>query len=224
LSGAIQGVTLNLKQVTASPVEVTVGPDTAAMRKAVDDFTKAYNDLNTYITDQSKYDPEKKVAGKLQGDAATRTLQGQLRSLVQATSGASGTFARLSAAGIEMQRNGSLTVNSTRFTAALADPATLATAFTADAAGDANDGFGVRFASLTTTLTDADGLLQRRADGIRAQIKRQESEMTALESRVARTEERLLKQYNALDSNLGRLNGLGSYVSQQVSAWNNSKG
>jgi acetyl-CoA/propionyl-CoA carboxylase biotin carboxyl carrier protein len=88
----------------------------------------------------------------------------------------------------------------------------------------APDGFGVRFASLTTTLTDADGLLQRRADGIRAQIKRQESEMTALESRVARTEERLLKQYNALDSNLGRLNGLGSYVSQQVSAWNNSKG
>ena len=224
LSDTIQGVTLTLKQVTTSPVEVTVGPDTATMRKAVDDFTKAYNDLNTYITDQSKYDPEKKVAGKLQGDAATRTLQGQLRSLVQATSGASGTFARLSAAGIEMQRNGSLTVNSTRFTAALANPATLATAFTADAAGDANDGFGVRFASLTTTLTDADGLLQRRADGIRAQIKRQESEMTALESRVARTEERLLKQYNALDSNLGRLNGLGGYVSQQVAAWNNSRG
>jgi flagellar hook-associated protein 2 len=67
-------------------------------------------------------------------------------------------------------------------------------------------------------------LLQRRADGIRAQIKRQESEMTALESRVARTEERLLKQYNALASNLGRLNGLGGYVNQQVAAWNNSKG
>jgi flagellar hook-associated protein 2 len=224
LSGAIQGVTLTLKQVTASPVELTVGPDTAAMRKAVDDFTKAYNDLNNYIADQTKYDAEKKVAGKLQGDAATRTLQGQLRNLVQASSGASSTYARLSAVGVEIQRNGNLTVNTTRFNAALADPASLATAFTADAAGDASDGFAVRFANLTTTLTDADGLLQRRADGMRAQIKRQDSEMSALESRVARTEERLLKQYNALDSNLGRLNGLGGYVSQQVSTWNNSKG
>ena len=48
--------------------------------------------------------------------------------------------------------------------------------------------------------------------------------MSSLESRVSRIEERLLKQYNALDSNLGRLSSLGGYVSQQVSAWNNSKG
>jgi flagellar hook-associated protein 2 len=82
LSGAIQGVTLTLKQVTASPVEVTVGPDTAAMRKAVDDFTKAYNDLNTYITDQTKYDPASKVGGPLQGDSAATGLQRQLRSLL----------------------------------------------------------------------------------------------------------------------------------------------
>ena len=224
LSGTIDGVTLTLKQPTVTAVEVTVAPDKAAMRKSVDDFTKAYNDLNSYIAEQTKYDPEKKVAGKLQGESATRSLQSQLRSMLQAVSGASSTFTTLSTLGIEVQRNGGLSVNETRFSAALADPAALSTAFTADAAGEANDGFGVRFTTLTTALTDGEGLLQRRADGIRSQIKRQESDMANLETRVTRIEARLLQQYNALDSNLGRLNGLGSYVSQQVSAWNSSKG
>ena len=144
--------------------------------------------------------------------------------MLQAVSGASATFTTLSTLGIELQRNGGLSVNETRFSAAIADPAALSTAFTANAAGEANDGFGVRFTTLTTALTDGEGLLQRRADGIRSQVKRQESEVAKLETRVTRIEERLLKQYNALDSNLGRLNGLGSYVSQQVSAWNSSKG
>jgi flagellar hook-associated protein 2 len=224
LTGTIDGVTLTLKQPTVTPVEVTVAPDKTAMRKAVDDFIKAYNDLNTYATEQTKYDPEKKVAGNLQGDSATRTLQGQLRSALQAVSGASAAFGTLSAIGIQSQRNGGLQVDETRLSAALADPSALSAAFTADAAGEKNDGFGVRLAALTTTLTDGQGLLQRRADGIRSQIKRQDSEVARLESRVTRIEARLLQQYTALDSNLGRLNGLSSYVSQQVSAWNNSNG
>jgi flagellar hook-associated protein 2 len=224
LSGAIEGVSLTLKQTTPSPVEVSTASDTQAIRKALDDFVKAYNDLNTYITDQTKYDPEKKIAGKLQGDTATRSLQQQLRGMLQSTSGASATFSSLSRVGIEVQRDGNLVVNSTRYANAVSDLTSLASAFTADAAGDTNDGFGVRFTSLTTALTDGDGLLERRAEGFRSQIKRQQAQMTSLESRVARTEERLLRQYNTLDSNVGKLNSLGSYVSQQVSAWNNSKG
>lgn len=224
LTAAIDGVSLTLKQVTVTPVEVVAARDSQAMRKSVDDFVKAYNDLNTYITEQTKYDPEKKVAGKLQGDTATRSLQQQLRSMIQSTSGASAAFSSLSRAGVEIQRDGGLSVNTTRFNASLDSLASLSAAFTADAAGDANDGFGVRLTTLTTALTDGDGLLDRRSEGFRSQIKRQEAQIASLESRIARTEERLLKQYSTLDTNVGKLNSLGSYVNQQVTAWNNSKG
>jgi flagellar hook-associated protein 2 len=223
LSGAVQGLTLTLSQVTTNAVEVTITQDSAAMRKSVDDFVKAYNDLNAYVLDQTRYDPEKKVAGKLQGDSATRSLQTQLRQALQAPSGATAGFSTLSSLGIQLQRNGSLLVNNSLFSTALGDPAALAAAFSAEAPGEANDGFGVRFTSLTNALTDADGLLQSRAEGLRSRIKRQQDKVSDLESRVARTEERLLRQYNTLDNNLGRLNGLGGYVSQQVTAWNNTK-
>jgi flagellar hook-associated protein 2 len=192
------------------------------MRTAVDDFVKAYNALNDYITDQMKYDPNTKVAGKLQGDSAVRSLQNQLRTLTQSASGASSALTRLSSAGIEIQRDGSLLVNTTKFNAALADPAVVAAAFSNDEAGEANDGFGVRFRSLTTTLTGTGGLLDSRSEGLRNQIKRQDDQIARLETRVASAEARLLRQYNALDSNIGKLNSLGSYVNQQVTAWNNT--
>jgi len=223
LDGTVAGLTLTLKKVTTSPVEVTVAKDTASMRTAVDDFVKAYNALNDYITDQTKYDPNTKVAGKLQGDSAVRSLQSQLRTLTQSASGASSLLTRLSSAGIETQRDGSLLVNTTKFNAALADPTVVAAAFSNDEAGEANDGFGVRFRSLTTTLTGTGGLLDSRSEGLRNQIKRQEDQIARLEDRVASTEARLLRQYNALDSNIGKLNSLGSYVNQQVTAWNNTK-
>jgi flagellar hook-associated protein 2 len=46
--------------------------------------------------------------------------------------------------------------------------------------------------------------------------------MAVLEDRVKRTEDRLMRQYSAMDSRLSTLNALGSYVSQQVSAWSKS--
>ncbi len=222
LDATITGLTLTLKQTTTTPVDVSVSKDSAAMRTAVDDFVKAYNALNTYITEQTKYDPNTKVAGKLQGDASVRSLQSQLRTLAQASSGASATLSRLSSVGIETQRDGSLMVSSSKFEAALTSPTTLALAFTNDAVGDANDGFGVRFSTLTTTLTDTGGLLDSRSEGLRNQMKRHDEQIARLEDRVSRTEARLLQQYNTLDSNIGKLNSLGSYVNQQVTAWNNA--
>lgn len=224
LTDVVEGLTLTLKTTNTSAAQVTVGKDTAAMRSAVDEFVKSYNAINTYLRDQTKYDATTKVAGKLQGDSAARSLQNQMRSLTQMTSGASAGYATLSSLGITVQRDGSLLLDSSRFNEALANPSAVATAFTNDDVGEANDGFAVRINALTTALTGTDGLIESRTEGLRAAIRRQEDRITQLEDRVSRTEERLLRQYSALDTRLGSLTGLGNYVSQQVTAWNNAKG
>ena len=38
----------------------------------------------------------------------------------------------------------------------------------------------------------------------------------------ARTQERLLKQYSALDTQMGQLSSLSTYMSSQVAQWNKS--
>jgi flagellar hook-associated protein 2 len=224
LTNVVEGLTLTLKATTTSAAQISVSKDTAAMRSAVDEFVKSYNAINTYLRDQTRYDATTKVAGKLQGDSAARSLQNQMRSLTQMTSGAAAGFSTLSSLGLSVQRDGSLLLDSSRFNAALANPSAVATAFTNDDVGESNDGFAVRINALTTALTGTDGLIESRTEGLRAAIRRQDDQITRLEDRVARTEERLMRQYSALDTRLGSLTGLGNYVSQQVTAWNNAKG
>ncbi|MBA3625296.1 MAG: flagellar cap protein FliD, partial [Methylibium sp.] len=58
--------------------------------------------------------------------------------------------------------------------------------------------------------------------GLRDNISRNEKDQQRYEDRVDRTRERLLRQYSALDASLNQLNGLGSFIEQQITNWNKS--
>ena len=215
VSGVVAGLDLTLSKVTTSPVLVTVGTDTATRRKGITDFVNAYNEINRYLSTQTKYDETSKAAGALQGDRTAVSLQGRLRSLVQQSSTASTVFVQLSDLGLEMQRDGSIKVNDIKLNAALANPAEVARAFST-----LETGFGLRFKALADGALGTDGLLTGRATGLRESITRNEKDQQRQEDRVARVRARLTRQYSALDSSLNRLNGLDNYVQQQIANWN----
>ena len=79
-----------------------------------------------------------------------------------------------------------------------------------------------RFQALASQIVGADGLITSRQEGLRATIKRNDDKIERLEDRVALVEARLRKQYTALDNNMGNLNALQSYVTQQLSLLNKS--
>jgi flagellar hook-associated protein 2 len=68
-----------------------------------------------------------------------------------------------------------------------------------------------------------DGSIASRSDGLRDSISRNEKRRAELENRVTQTESRLRKQYTALDTQMGQLQSLSSYVTQQMAMLNNSK-
>ena len=223
LSNVVEGVTLTLSQTTSTgrPVQVAVGVDSESMKKALTDFAKAYSEINKYITEQTKYDPDKKVASPLQGDRATLTLQSQLRSMISATGTASTAFSRLSDVGLEIQSDGGLKLNDGKFSKSLAKLPELSKALSFNDVGNPNAaGFAVRIKSLTEQMTQSQGPVTTRAQGLRDSISRNDKQVAKLEERVSQVQARLLRQYSALDTNLTKLNGLNSYITQQVSAWN----
>ncbi len=217
LSGVVDGLNLTLAKVTASPVQVTVGHDSATMKKGITDFVSAYNEISRYLSTQTKYDEASKVAGALQGDRSAVGLLNRLRSTLQQTSTASTVFTRLSDLGLELQRDGSIKVNDSKLDAALADPAEMARAFST-----LQTGFGQRFKALSDSVLGTEGLLTTRTNGLRDSISRNDKDQKRLEDRVARVQERLTRQYSALDNNLNQINGLGSFVQQQITNWNKS--
>jgi flagellar hook-associated protein 2 len=221
LTDVLDGVTLTLNAETAAPVTVDVKPDSETLKKALTDFAAAYTDLAKLITNVTKYDAASKKAGPLQGDSAIVGLQTQLRAMVGASSGASTAFSRLSDVGLEMQQDGSLTVNSTKLDKALANLPQIRALFSNSSLTDPSlDGFGKRFRVVASNILGIDGSLTSRTDGLSEKLKRNQKQQDRMEERLAQTQKRLEKQYSALDTQLGRLNGLSSYVTQQVALWN----
>jgi len=217
LTDVIDGVSLTLAKAATGPVDITVGNDTGALRKGITDFVAAYNETNRYLAQQTKFDPASSTAGALQGDRAAVSLQSKLRMLVQQSSEASASFPYLSDLGLELQRDGSIKINDTKLGAALANPVELSKAFSTAASG-----FGQRFKELADGVVGTDGTLTSRTSGLRDNISRNEKDQQRYEDRVDRTRERLLRQYSALDASLNQLNGLGSFIEQQITNWNKS--
>jgi flagellar hook-associated protein 2 len=124
ITDAIEGVTLTLaKSNTGTPTTLTVAKDTTATKSAVESFVKAYNDLNENLRDVSAYDAETKQAAVLQGDATVRTIQSQLRTVLNAQiDPAPAGLATLPDIGVTFQKDGTLKLDSAKLDKVLADP------------------------------------------------------------------------------------------------------
>jgi len=142
ISGAIEGVTLNLLAVdAATPVTLTVARDMAAVQSRIEEFVAAYNTAVGFFAGQFDFDPETGWAGVLFGDYRLEGLQHDLaRSVGNAVVGATGEFTSLSEIGIRIQANGTLMVESSTLASALS--------------GSFDDVVGVFAARGTTTHDD----------------------------------------------------------------------
>lgn len=224
LADLVPGVTLNFLQATTAPVEVTIAKDTASIQQSVQDFITAYNGLNATLTEATKYDAATKTAGVLQGDTVATGLQGALRSLIGSSSRTGSTFSRLSEVGITAQLGGNLALDTAKFSAATADMDNLQKLFTAFNGSDATNGFGVRIKSFATGLLAVTGTVSNKNDAIKKALDRNSDEQLKVNNRASLVEERLKKQYSALDTKMAGLTALNSYVAQQVTTWNKSTG
>jgi flagellar hook-associated protein 2 len=117
---AVQGVSLDIAGVGTTTLDVT--RDTASVSTAVNEFVKAYNELNKTISSLAGYNAETRTAGVLQGDASVRSIQSQLRrQLGTAVEGLGGKLTTLSQVGISFQKDGSLAVDSTKLNKAVTE-------------------------------------------------------------------------------------------------------
>lgn len=207
---AIEGLTLTLTK--APPVgsppgttvdgEVVVEPDADKAKAALQDFVKAYNDLEKLITDLTKYDPNTKTAAILNGESVLRQIQGQIRSLARGTmTAAAGDYSRLNEIGIAFQTDGSLKLDETKLgELAAADPAKLSRLFATTSTTESEQGFAVRLRSTVKAIIEPAGTLESRQEGLRASIKTLDQQQERMEARLVLIEQRLRRQYSQLDA------------------------
>jgi flagellar hook-associated protein 2 len=218
LSNVSDGLSLTLSKVSATPVQLTVATDTAAVKTAVNDFITAFNALASNLQTNLKYDSASKKAGPLQGDRMAVNLQWALRGVINQPSSASSVFSTLSTIGISMQQDGKLKLSSSDLDDALANQTELKKMLTANTGAVGSSGFMTRFDDLASAMLDVEGSVTLREEGLQKSIERNQDQQDAMEDRLTLTEKRLRAQYEALDTKMATLSTLASYISQQYSS------
>jgi flagellar hook-associated protein 2 len=120
ISDVISGVTFTLKDVSTTPVTLQATRDTDSIVAALNEFITAYNAVNSFINDQFTYNSETETAGDLAGDPTLRRVQSKLQNpLLQSVNNQYTNLSVAGQAGLEFNRDGSLTLNETKLRGAL---------------------------------------------------------------------------------------------------------
>lgn len=206
VTDAIQGVTLTLNNVTATPTSLTIVTDTSAVTDSVTNFVKAYNDLYSAMKNSSAY----KSKSSLEGDATLRGLQAQMRSIASSTV-SGGTLSTLGEAGLSFQVSGTLQLDSAKLNSAMAknfsDVANLFNSTT---------GFATKFDAMATSALAVDGTFATRTNGLNKSIKNISDQITSLESRMTRLQKQYTTTYSNLNVLLSNMAQTSAYLTRQL--------
>jgi len=140
VTGVIQGATLQLlKGTSASPATTTLSltENTAQVTTNVQNFVTAYNNLVSYVSQESQLNTSTYATGPLFGDPTVSQIQGTLASqLFTPVSGLQPPYNNLSSIGLGFDQNGNLTFDSTQLQTALAEnPTAVQNLFLAQGSG-----------------------------------------------------------------------------------------
>jgi flagellar hook-associated protein 2 len=215
LDAVAHGITgLSIIADTETTQTITVAADTAKMRSKIDEFITAYNAVGTYLDEKTKITS---VNGKVTTAVLTNNRDVQawgrdMRNLAfQAISGLSGTVDRLDDLGIDLNREGVMSIKDTaKLDAALADhPSDVEAFFTTSTTG-----FAAKFDALLDKLIDFGDDSQKRLTTTNSDLDRQ----------IADLERRLVQQRELLTNSFIAMETAQSRINQQSSALTNAFG
>lgn len=215
IEGAVEGVTLSLKQAQpGTTTAMNISIDNAGIRDKVGRFVSAYNVLANQIAKLRSYNPETKAAGPLLGDAMLRGIESQLSRLISdpVTGQGTSTYTTLASLGITRDATGALKLDDTKFNAAIAqDPSAASRLFTAE------NGVATRIGDFIDARLADSGELAARDATMKARGKLIDDQKAALEARMVAFQARYQKQFSALDTLLTQMQQTSSYLTQQLS-------
>jgi flagellar hook-associated protein 2 len=217
VSDAVDGVTLNLtsaETVAGTTTELNVSNDTSAVQKNVEAFVTAFNKLQqTFVSLRSVNDTEK-TTGALFGDSLLRSVEDQVRSALSTpVGGVTSNFNSLASLGITRQLDGTLKLDSTKFTAALkAGDSTVANVFAS------TNGIAARLDTFITQQLATGATFDFRNTSIQSGLKDVQKQKDAINLRMQDVQARYLKQFSALDAMLSSMQQTSSSLAASLAS------
>ncbi len=187
-----------------NPVVVDVAIDTAGVKTKVEDFVKAYNDFQKFVTDQGAT-AARGDQSSIGRDPLLRQIKDQVRASLVGQYSTGGAFSALSQVGIEFTRTGTMALNAGMLTSALANGTVDLEKLFAGSTGTPG-----AFAALDTQLdafTQSDGLIPGARKQVTEQATRLTDSIAAMQDRLAFRRAALQREFIAADAAMSQLQG-----------------
>jgi flagellar hook-associated protein 2 len=219
VTGAIAGVTLQLTGTTSTPLQLSIGQDTNGIKQAINDFVGSYNAVISAINLQFKVDPTTYTAGELASDGTLRSVQTSLLTDVTHYISGNNGFVNLASMGIDMQNDGTLTVDDAKLSDAISNHLSDVQNFFQSASPV---GFGSNFATDLTQMTSSQGPIQMDLNQIMQEQSTLTDQINALEDRLAMKQTLLINEYSQVNAALQEYPLLMQQITGQLSALKSS--
>lgn len=228
----VDGVTFNFKKADASKT-ITLGltNDTDKELSAVKDFVSQYNSVMSFLSEKMDVgDPSKSdnTTGALAGDSTLISLQSKLQSTVLSGKSVNGVSA--STLGLSVDRNGTLSLDETKFKAQLAkDPNSVKDFFFKDTSNKystekTGTGYTADFKAVidryTSTKSGSEGVISLRKSSYQSEIKDYNKQIERITEQIATKRARYVTMFTNLDTAIGNLQSQFSYFQSQNSSSN----
>ena len=209
IDDVLTGVSLTLNTATTGTANLNISQDNEEVRSNIVDFVTLYNDAHRQLKDLAN----STTGGELAGDSIFRSLTSRLRSTVLGTSSSAGTsITSLSDMGISVSRSGELEISDTKLDNALsknyADVIRMFSADTDDQSTSSSDAAGLAgdINRIISDVTASNGYLITQQKVLADSNAVRQEELTELEARMERVEERYNRQFLAMQQIIDQMN------------------
>jgi flagellar hook-associated protein 2 len=223
ISDAIEGMKLTLVAPSTTAVTLTTTTPTTALTNAINDFVETFNQIMELVKEQN--DP---VTGALKSDPAMRQLATGLRQLtgkVLLPNAAAGEPSTLSAIGVRLEKDGTLSVDKTKLAEALEKTPGAVEAMLAAPVKNATTPSGLYSAMESLDFNTSSTVYGLGASGTRyasasKTLAKDDAKMSDAEEKMTT---RLTKQFSAMNSRVSAFKATQAYMKQQIDMWTKSE-
>ena len=206
----ISGLTINLLSAQSADdiaagktVDVNISQDKGTVSTNLKKFVDAYNKLVSTTSQLTAVvqvgEGKAPVVGPMLGDSSIRNLLTGMRKELSTLADAAGVRS-LADLGITTKKDGTLSLDSAKLDTALASNYDKVATYLTGA-----DGLMGRLSAVVKPYSSADGVLDQRQKGLQSTLTSVDKQQAALDLRIEKVQERLLSQYNAMDSLVAQL-------------------
>jgi len=216
VTGVIPGVTLTLSGQSSNPVTLQISPSLTPIATDINTFVSNWNTLITAINTGIQTNSSTGSSGALSGDTSVDFVQQQLLSAISSSMSGNSGLVNLQSMGIQMQNDGTLTVDSTTLNSALENNfSAVQNLFQ----GTSSVGQQIQ-KSLSALASPATGALNVDMSGIASEVTDLNKQISDFQLQLQQTQTQLTAEYSTINTTLEQLPQTLASINSQLNALN----